>query len=107
MAQPGTPPVTGPPPPLPSQGEDLPAKRGGEAGSLKPSKPEQPFFYGGQGRIEGVMKGGKHHQAVAGPLPTHKETRGGKGGPKASTHVHPPPEASVVPLPALICLPAQ
>src|SRR5258708_8643570 len=89
MAQPETPPVTGPPPPLPSQGEDLPAKRGGEAGSLKPSNPEQPFFYGGQAVIEGVMMRGKHHYAVAVRLPTTKEIVVDKGELKASIYVNP------------------
>src|SRR5258708_3270941 len=89
MAQPETPPVTGPPPPLPSQAETLPAKRWGEAGSLKPSKPEQPFFYGGQAVIEGVMMRGKHHYAVAVRLPTTKEIVVDKGELKASIYVNP------------------
>src|SRR5258708_22759084 len=89
MAQPETPPVTGPPPPLPSQGEDLPAKRWGEAGSLKPSKPEQPFFYGGQAVIEGVTMRGKQHYPVAVRLPTTKENLVDKGELKASIHANP------------------
>src|SRR5260370_23270047 len=97
MAHPETPPVTGPPPPLPSQGEDLPAKRGGEAGSPKPSKPEQPFFYGGPAGIGGVMMRGKRHYAVAGRLPTPKEIVGDKGELEASRYVNPVWELPGVP----------
>jgi uncharacterized protein YqhQ len=90
MAQPETPPVTGTPPPIPSQGEDLPARRGGQAGSPKPlAKPEQPFFYGGQAVIEGVMMRGKRHYAVAVRLPTTKEIVVDRGELKASIYVNP------------------
>src|SRR5260370_35041000 len=97
MAQPETPPVTGPPPPLPSQGEDLPAKRGGEAGSPKPSNPEQPFFYGGQAGIEGVMIRGKRHYAVAVRLPPTEETVGAKGELQSPTDANPHWKRPLVP----------
>src|ERR1700693_1073535 len=82
MAQPETsPPVTGTPRPLPSLREDLPAGRGGNA--------EQPFFYGGQAVIEGVMMRGKRHYAVAVRLPTTKEIVVDRGELKASIYVNP------------------
>src|SRR5438552_18533722 len=37
------------------------------------AKAEQPFFYGGQAVIEGVMMRGKRYYAVAVRLPTTKE----------------------------------
>jgi uncharacterized protein YqhQ len=80
MAQPETaPPVTGTPPPLPGLRPDLPAGRGGE----------QPFFYGGQAVIEGVMMRGKRHYAVAVRLPTTKEIVVDRGELKASLYVNP------------------
>src|SRR6202049_4249925 len=61
-----------------------------EAGSPKPlAKPEQPFFYGGQAVIEGVMMRGKRHYAVAVRLPTTKEIVVDRGELKASIYVNP------------------
>src|SRR6202521_635249 len=61
-----------------------------EAGSLKPPpKPEQPFFYGGQAVIEGVMMRGKRHYAVAVRLPTTKEIVVDRGELKAAIYVNP------------------
>jgi uncharacterized protein YqhQ len=63
-----------------------------EAESLrKPttSKTEQPFFYGGQAVIEGVMMRGKRHYAVAVRLPTTKEIVVDRGELKASIYVNP------------------
>src|SRR6266566_3384964 len=57
---------------------DLPAKRGGE-----------PFFYGGQAVIEGVMMRGKRHYAVAVRLPSTKEIVVDRGELKAAIYVHP------------------
>src|ERR1700730_8420218 len=80
MAQPETaPPVTGTPPPLPRPRPDLPAGRGGQ----------QPFFYGGQAVIEGVMMRGKRHYAVAVRLPTTKEIVVDRGELKAAIYVNP------------------
>src|SRR5258708_11512606 len=56
----------------------LPAKRGGE-----------PFFYGGQAVIEGVMMRGKRHYAVAVRLPSTKEIVVDRGELKAAIYVHP------------------
>src|SRR3977135_2196469 len=71
MAQPETaPPVTGTP---------LPAGRGGQ----------QPFFYGGQAVIEGVMMRGKKHYAVAVRLPNTKEIVVDRGELKAQIYVNP------------------
>src|SRR5260370_30776965 len=56
----------------------LPAKRGGE-----------PFFYGGQAVIEGVMMRGKRHYAVAVRLPNTKEIVVDRGELKAAIYVHP------------------
>src|SRR5260370_5021005 len=105
MPQPEPPPVTGHPPPLPSQGEDLPAKRGGEAGSPKPSKPEQPFFYGGQAVIEGVMMRGQRHYAGAVRLPPTKEIVVDKGVLQGSIYVNPILELPVVRGLAPLCEP--
>src|SRR5258708_8493920 len=101
MAQPKTPPGPGPPPPLPSQGEDLPAKRWGEAGSLKPSKPEQPFFYGGQAPIESVMMRGQHPHPTAGRLPPPEEIRGDNGALKTPSFANPPLEPPLLARPRL------
>src|SRR5260370_38169688 len=56
----------------------LPAKRGGD-----------PFFYGGQAVIEGVMMRGKRHYAVAVRLPNTKETVVDRGELKAAIYVPP------------------
>ncbi len=61
-----------------------------EAGSPKPiAKAEQPFFYGGQAVIEGVMMRGKRHYAVAVRLPTTKEIVVDRGELKAQIYVNP------------------
>src|ERR1700704_2036938 len=54
-----------------------------------PAKPEQPFFYGGQAVIEGVMMRGKRHYAVAVRLPVTKEILVDRGELKASIYVNP------------------
>jgi uncharacterized protein YqhQ len=53
------------------------------------AKPEQPFFYGGQAVIEGVMMRGKRHYAVAVRLPTTKEILVDRGELKAQIYVNP------------------
>src|SRR6202171_2004798 len=53
------------------------------------AKPEQPFFYGGQPVIEGVMMRGKRHYAVAVRLPTTKEIVVDRGELKAAIYVNP------------------
>jgi len=58
------------------------ARRGGEKG-------KQPFFYGGQAVIEGVMMRGKTHYAVAVRLPTTKEIVIDRGELKAPIYTHP------------------
>src|ERR671923_477748 len=60
---------------------DLPARRGGE-------KPE-PFFYGGQAVIEGVMMRGKRYYAVAVRLPVTKEIVVNRGELKAPIYTNP------------------
>ncbi len=55
-----------------------PAKRGGE-----------PFFYGGQAVIEGVMMRGKRHYAVAVRLPNTKQIVVDRGELKAAIYVNP------------------
>src|ERR1700682_6573457 len=61
-----------------------------EAGSPKPAiRADQPFFYGGQAVIEGVMMRGKKHYAVAVRLPTTKEIVVDRGELKASIYVNP------------------
>src|ERR1700682_1403106 len=61
-----------------------------EAGTPKPTaRPEQPFFYGGQAVIEGVMMRGKRHYAVAVRLPTTKEIVVDRAELKASIYVNP------------------
>src|SRR2546427_64002 len=52
-------------------------------------KAEQPFFYGGQAVIEGVMMRGKRHYAVAVRLPTTKEIVVDRGELKAPIYTHP------------------
>ena len=63
MATPEASPETVSATPHPAPRADLPARQGGN----------QPFFYGGQAVIEGVMMRGKNHYAVAVRLPNTKE----------------------------------
>jgi uncharacterized protein YqhQ len=66
--------------PLPSAaGVDLAGKPAGK----------EPFFYGGQAVIEGVMMRGKSHYAVAIRLPTTKEIVVDKGELKAPIYTNP------------------
>src|SRR4029077_5833937 len=53
------------------------------------ARPDQPFFYGGQAVIEGVMMRGKRHYAVAVRLPVSKEIVIDRGELKASIYVNP------------------
>src|SRR5437868_13220950 len=53
------------------------------------TKAEQPFFYGGQAVIEGVMMRGKRYYAVAVRLPTTKEIVIDRGELKAPIYTHP------------------
>jgi uncharacterized protein YqhQ len=55
----------------------------------KPTPKAEPFFYGGQAVIEGVMMRGKRHYAVAVRLPTTKEIVIDRGELKASIYVKP------------------
>src|ERR1700687_1207933 len=55
--------------------------------AVQPKK--DPFFYGGQAVIEGVMMRGKRHYAVAVRLPTTKEIVIDRGELKASIYVNP------------------
>src|SRR6267142_803729 len=66
----------------------LPEVTAPEADALPKPKAE-PFFYGGQAVIEGVMMRGKHHYAVAVRLPTTKEIVVDRGELKASIYVNP------------------
>jgi uncharacterized protein YqhQ len=50
---------------------------------------KEPFFYGGQAVIEGVMMRGKRHYAVAVRLPTTKEIVVDRGELKAAIYVNP------------------
>src|ERR1051325_3514764 len=52
-------------------------------------KKKEPFFYGGQAVIEGVMMRGKSHYAVAVRLPTTKEIVVDRGELKAPIYVNP------------------
>src|SRR5712691_10697654 len=52
-------------------------------------KAEQPFFYGGQAVIEGVMMRGKRYYAVAVRLPTTKEIVVDRGELKAPIYTNP------------------
>src|SRR5256885_10713705 len=52
-------------------------------------KAEQPFFYGGQAVIEGVMMRGKRYYAVAVRLPTPQEVVVHRRELKAPTYTHP------------------
>src|ERR1700694_3825913 len=80
--------LEGSPAPLPSLREDLPAVRGGDSPQQE-KKPEQPFFYGGQAVIEGVMMRGKRHYAVAVRLPTTNQIVVDRGELKAAIYVNP------------------
>src|SRR5216683_4329443 len=60
-----------------------------ETGTLpKPTPKAEPFFYGGQAVIEGVMMRGKRHYAVAVRLPSTKQIVVDRGELKASIYVH-------------------
>ncbi len=54
-----------------------------------PKPKQQPFFYGGQAVIEGVMMRGKQHYAVAVRLPTTKQIVVDRGELKAPIYTHP------------------
>ena len=54
-----------------------------------PPRKVEPFFYGGQAVIEGVMMRGKRHYAVAVRLPVTKEIVVDRGELKASIYVRP------------------
>src|SRR6266850_4667801 len=55
----------------------------------KPTTKKEPFFYGGQAVIEGVMMRGKRHYAVAVRLPNTKEIVVDRGELKAAIYVNP------------------
>src|SRR5579864_9598847 len=55
----------------------------------QPTSKAEPFFYGGQAVIEGVMMRGKRHYAVAVRLPTTHEIKVLRGELKASIYVNP------------------
>src|SRR3989454_3749831 len=60
------------------------------AGLASEAKPKaEPFFYGGQAVIEGVMMRGKRHYAVAVRLPTTKEIVIDRGELKAPIYTNP------------------
>src|SRR5205809_2415815 len=60
------------------------------AGLASAAKPKaEPFFYGGQAVIEGVMMRGKRHYAVAVRLPTTKEIVINRGELKAPIYTNP------------------
>src|SRR3989440_9787272 len=65
--------------PLP---EDIPS-----AELVTPKK--EPFFYGGQAVIEGVMMRGRRHYAVAVRVPTTKQIVVDRGALNAPIYVHP------------------
>jgi len=68
----------------------LPDPAAAEPMTERPAKAKaEPFFYGGQAVIEGVMMRGKHHYAVAVRLPTTKEIVVDRGELKASIYVNP------------------
>src|ERR1700737_511012 len=75
--------------PLSGLSPDLPPKREGDLTAKPAAKAEQPFFYGGQAVIEGVMMRGKRHYAVAVRLPNTKEIVIDRGELKASIYVNP------------------
>jgi uncharacterized protein YqhQ len=58
------------------------------SGEVKPPA-KQPFFYGGQAVIEGVMMRGKNHYAVAVRLPTTREIVVDRGELKAPIYTNP------------------
>src|SRR5580765_4041989 len=66
----------------------LPEVTAPEADALPKPKAE-PFFYGGQAVIEGVMMRGKRHYAVAVRLPNTKEIVVDRGELKAAIYVNP------------------
>src|SRR5713226_2027970 len=66
----------------------LPEAPASEPATL-PKRKAEPFFYGGQAVIEGVMMRGKHHYAVAVRLPTTKEIAIDRGELKAAIYVNP------------------
>src|SRR5882762_7272162 len=66
----------------------LPEVTAPEAEALPKSQAE-PFFYGGQAVIEGVMMRGKRHYAVAVRLPKSKEIIVDRGELKAAIYVNP------------------
>jgi uncharacterized protein YqhQ len=66
----------------------LPEVTAPEADAQPKSKAE-PFFYGGQAVIEGVMMRGKRHYAVAVRLPNTKEIVVDRGELKAAIYVNP------------------
>ena len=68
----------------------LPDPAAAEPLTERPAKAKaEPFFYGGQAVIEGVMMRGKHHYAVAVRLPTTREIVVDRGELKASIYVNP------------------
>src|ERR1700680_999823 len=67
----------------------LPEAPASEESVSLPKRKAEPFFYGGQAVIEGVMMRGKHHYAVAVRLPTTKEIVGDRGELKAAIYVNP------------------
>jgi uncharacterized protein YqhQ len=66
----------------------LPEAPASEPATL-PKRKAEPFFYGGQAVIEGVMMRGKHHYAVAVRLPNTKEIVVDRGELKAAIYVNP------------------
>ncbi|HKW07344.1 MAG TPA: DUF1385 domain-containing protein [Candidatus Dormibacteraeota bacterium] len=66
----------------------LPPEVGAPGGTPKATK-SQPFFYGGQAVIEGVMMRGKSHYAVAVRLPNTKEIVVDRGELKAPIYTNP------------------
>jgi uncharacterized protein YqhQ len=76
--------------PLPAGPASEPALISRERGREAAAKPKaEPFFYGGQAVIEGVMMRGKSHYAVAVRLPTTKEIVIDRGELKAPIYTHP------------------
>ena len=59
------------------------------APEAKPAPKAEPFFYGGQAVIEGVMMRGKRHYAVAIRLPNTHEIVVDRGALKAPIYTHP------------------
>jgi uncharacterized protein YqhQ len=72
--------------PLPEEVETPVSSAQGEA-LAAPKK--EPFFYGGQAVIEGVMMRGKRHYAVAVRLPTTKQIVVDRGELRAAIYVNP------------------